>query len=59
MLDKAELPAEMAELAMDDPEARALEMPLETAEAAELADEAAESLWALATALRAAMKTTE
>jgi len=56
MLERAELPAEAAELATDEPDAIALEMPLETAEEAELEEEAA---WALATAPRAATTTTE
>jgi len=39
MLERAEEPPARAELMTDEPEAKALDWPLETAEAAELAEE--------------------
>jgi len=55
----AEEPPLRAELMTDEPEARALEMPLETADAAELAELADEVSWAEATVARAATKRVE
>lgn len=55
----AEEPPLRAELMIDEPEAIALEMPLETADAAELAELTEEVSWAEATEAKAATKTVE